>query len=167
VKRALAALFLAASLAPVAAAQDGPPPAGPRRAREQAFRLIDEFMASNLQPRLELTDDQLSRVLPLVRKLHADRRALAHRRLRAVGEMRRLLRAGEATEVRLQQLLAEVKAVEREEADVVGRDLEAVDAVLTPVQQAKFRVMEVELERRVREAVATARGRHGVRRRRP
>ena len=50
------------------------------------------------------------------------------------------------------ELLREVKAAEAEEAATMRRDLDAIDAVLTPVQQAKYRVLEVEVERKIRGA---------------
>jgi hypothetical protein len=50
-----------------------------------------------------------------------------------------------------------LKAVESEEPTVIRRHRDAVDAALTPVQQAKYRLMEVELERRLREMLNQAR----------
>jgi hypothetical protein len=47
----------------------------------------------------------------------------------------------------------------------VRRQLEAVDAALTPLQQAKYRVLEGEVEKRVRELANRARTRPGERQR--
>jgi hypothetical protein len=144
----------------VAAGQEPPHPSGPdqRRPREEAFRMIDAYFVSNLQEGLGLTDDQFVRLLPLVKRLQSDRRQFAQRRLRALHEMRKMLQAGEATEGRVEELLREAKTVENEEPVALRRDREAIDAGLSPVQQAKFRILELEVERKIRELMMQMRG---------
>lgn len=126
--------------------------------RDDVFQMVDAYFVGNLKDRLELTDDQLARLLPRVRGLQSDRRELAQRRFRAMHEMRAVLRSGTATEAGVQGLLREMKAVETEEPAALLRHREAIDAVLTPVQQAKYRLLEVEVERRVRQALSRSRG---------
>jgi len=120
--------------------------------------MIDAYLVSNLQESLGLTDDQFVRVLPLVKRLQNDRRQYAQRRQRALQEMRKALQSGGATEGRIEELLREVKAADGEEAPALRRDREAIDAVLSPVQQAKFRILELEVERKIREMMAQMRG---------
>ena len=156
--RRAAALALAAVLAGGGALAQERGAARPRRAPAEApdrvFKMVDAYFVKNLKERLDLTDEQLARVLPPVRNLQSDRRELARRRFRAMFELRRVLGAGGATEATVEDLLREVKAVEAEEAATLRRDRDAIDAVLTPLQQAKFRVLEAEVERRVRHALA-------------
>jgi uncharacterized membrane protein YccC len=71
--------------------------------------------------------------------------------------MRRLLKSGGATEGRIAALLAETKVVEQEEPAALRKDREAVDAALSPLQQAKFRVLEVEVEQKLRELMTSIR----------
>jgi hypothetical protein len=61
-----------------------------------------------------------------------------------------------------------VKAVEAEQPEIVRKDMEAIDAVLTPVQQAKFRLLEGEVERKIRALMSGLRpqNRNGARNRR-
>jgi Spy/CpxP family protein refolding chaperone len=150
------AFVLAAALAPAQAPRHreghGRPP------RDDVFQMVDAYFVGNLKDRLELTDDQLARLLPRVRGLQSDRRELAQRRFRAMHELRSALRSGTATEAGVQGLLREMKAVEAEEPAALRRHREAIDAVLTPVQQAKYRLLEVEVERRVRQALSRSRG---------
>jgi hypothetical protein len=127
------------------------------RPREEIFRMMDAYIADNLQPSLGLTDDQLARALPLVRRLHADRRRYAERRIRALFQMRRLARSGSVTDARAAELLAELRAAETEEAAAVRAGQEALDAVLTPAQQLKYRILEGDIERRLRDAMARVR----------
>jgi hypothetical protein len=120
--------------------------------------MIDAYLVSNLQESLGLTDEQFVRVLPMIKRLQTDRRQYAQRRQRALQELRRALQSGGATEGRVEELLREVKAVETEGPAALRRDLEAIDAVLSPVQQAKYRILELEVERKIREIMSQMRG---------
>jgi Spy/CpxP family protein refolding chaperone len=131
---------------------------GERRApRDEAFKMIDAYIVSNLQESLDLTDDQFVKLLPLVKRLQSDRRDVLQRRQRALMELRRLLGSGGATEARVTDLLRQIKTAEAEEPALLKRDRDAIDAVLSPVQQAKFRVLEVEVERKIRELMGQIR----------
>ena len=131
--------------------------AGPERPRDEAFKMIDAYIVSNLQESLELTDDQFVKVLPLIKRLQTDRRAAVQRRQQSLMELRRVLASGEATEPRVAELLQQVKSAETEEPAVLRRDRDAIDGVLSPLQQAKFRVLEVEVEHKIRELMTQIR----------
>lgn len=160
----MAALALSAG---AAAAQDSRgamgaasnPPEGPRpgRPREEIFRIVDQYLANNLQERLGLSEDQLARALPLVRRLHADRRRFAERRMRALQEMRRMAREGAIGDAPAAEMVQELKAAESEEAAAIRAGRDAVDAVLTPAQQVSYRILETEIEHRLRELMARVR----------
>jgi hypothetical protein len=155
-------LVLAAS--PASGAQPRPgeggvePQAERRGGRDEAFKMIDAYIVSNLQESLELTDEQFVKLLPLVKRLQSDRRALLQRRQQPLMELRRLLASGGATEEKVTELLRQVKAAEAEEPAVLRKDRDAVDAALTAVQQAKFRVFEAEVEHKIRELMKQIRG---------
>jgi hypothetical protein len=158
----LAALLLAAQ-----AQAGGPAPARPAKAPgDEAFRMVDAYVLSNLQESLGLTDEQYTRLLPLVKRFHNDRRDYAQRRRRAFVELRKRLEAGGGTEEEVAHALRELKAVEAEEPPALRRDLDAIDATLSPLQQAKYRVLEAEVERKIRELVRQIRMRGGPRDRR-
>jgi len=149
-----AAVVLGAS---AAAWAQQPPPGGPRAAREEAFRMVDAYVVSNLQESLGLTDEQFAKAIPLVKKVQAERREYLMERVRTTREMRRLLRQGGAVETQVLELLQQAKALEAEGPERVRRSLAALDAMLTPLQQAKYRVLEAEVEQRVRELANRAR----------
>jgi Spy/CpxP family protein refolding chaperone len=134
-------------------------PSGDRRGagREEGFRMVEAYVVSNLQPSLGLTDEQFVKALPLVKKLMSDRREGIDRRRRTLRELRDALESGTATEAGIADRLKAVKALEAEEADRNRKNLDALDSALTPLQQAKFRVMELEIERRIRELMADIR----------
>src|SRR5262245_61089435 len=89
--------------------QSGPAAPGQagRRAREEAYRIVDAYVVSNLQESLGLSDEQFVQLLPLVKKLQTERRAFAQRRVQAMQELRRSLASGVATEARVGELLRE------------------------------------------------------------
>lgn len=129
--------------------------------RDETFRLMDAYMISNLQESLGLTDDQFARALPVVKKLQADRRAFARRRMGALRSLRKSLTSGAATESSVADLLKEVKAASADEHAGTARNLEALDAVLTPLQQAKYRVFEAEVDLRLRHLLARSQAKAG------
>ena len=150
---AVATLALSAG---VVSAQDADRPAR-GRPREEIFRLIDDHIARSLQEKVGLSDDQAARALPLVRRLHAERRRFAERRMRALFQMRRAVRAGAIDDARASEVLRELRAAEADEAAAVRAGQDALDAVLTPTQQVKYRIFETEIEHRLRQVMARVR----------
>jgi Spy/CpxP family protein refolding chaperone len=157
-------LVLAAALgaaSPCAFGQEEAPEgrARPRPGREEAFKMVDAYVVSNLQESLGLTDDQFVKLLPLVKRLQTDRRDYFLRRGHVLHEMRRLLSSGSATEAQVLDLLKELKTQDADGPERTRKDLEAIDAALSPIQQAKYRVLELEVEQRMRELMGRVRTR--------
>ena len=146
-----------------AVAQEDVPAAGDRPARDEAFKLVDAYVMSNLQESLGLDDAQFAKAIPLVKRLQGDRRAYILERNRMVREMRRLLRQGGASETAVLDLLKQVKALDVDGPAQTRKNLDALDALLTPLQQAKYRVLEMEVEQRMRELMNRVRPRQGQR----
>jgi hypothetical protein len=138
---------------------------GPTLSRDEAFKLIDAYVVSNVQEGLGLDDDGFVKLLPHVKRLQKDRRELARRRFRCLSEMGRLLEGGAATDARLADLLAELRGLEEEEPATLRKDRVAIDALLTPVQQAKYRLLEARVDQRIRELVLRGREERGRARR--
>ena len=122
----------------------------PKRDNE-AFRMVDAYVIANIQESLDLDDEQFVRVVLPVKSLQRERRQFIQGRGRALQDMRRLLRSGMATEAEIEETLAAFKALELDGPRRIREKQEALDAVLTPIQQAKLRVFEVEVEHRMRE----------------
>ena len=122
--------------------------------RDETFRLMDAYLISNLQESVGLTDEQFAKAMPLVKKLQSDRRDFARRRMQALRTLRKTLVSGSATEASVADLLKEVKTAGADERAATVRNTEALDAVLTPLQQAKFRVFEAEVDVRLRHLLA-------------
>ncbi len=122
----------------------------PKRDNE-AFRMVDAYVIANIQESLDLDDEQFAKVVLPVKSLQRERRQFIQGRGRALQDMRRLLRSGMATEAEIEETLAAFKALELDGPRRIREKQEALDAVLTPIQQAKLRVFEVEVEHRMRE----------------
>jgi len=156
--RGFAGALVLASWSVLARAQgpqpDGPPPRG---AREEAGRMVDAYVLSNLQEGLGLSDDQFVKLLPLVKHMQSERREAMEHRLRALREMRRLLKSGTATEPEVLAQLKELKASESEAPLRGSKEMEGIDALLTPLQQAKFRVFEADVGLKLRELMGQMR----------
>jgi Spy/CpxP family protein refolding chaperone len=149
-----AALGLLSVVARAQVQPDSPRPGGPR---EEAGRMVDAYVLSNLQESLGLSDDQFVRLLPLVKRLQTERREAMERRARALREMRRLLKSGSATEPEVLAQLKEWKAIEAEDPVRRPKSMEAIDSILSPLQQAKFRVFEAEVGQKLRELTSQIR----------
>ena len=122
--------------------------------RSETFRLMDAYVISNLQESLALSDEQFARVLPLVKKLQSDRRESALRRLAALRSLRKILQSGTATDALVSGALKDVKSAVADERAATVANLDAMDAALTPLQQAKYRVFEAEVDTRLRHLLA-------------
>ena len=146
-----------------ALAQEDPPAVADRPARDEAFKMVDAYVVSNLQESLGLDDGQFAKAIPLVKRLQGERRAYYFERTRTVREMRRLLHQGGATEAQVLDLLGQLKALDADGPAQTRKNLDALDALLTPVQQAKYRVLEVEVEQRMRELMNRVRPRQAPR----
>ena len=161
------AIVLCCAAGGALAQEDRPPAGGPgpgrRPPREEIYRMLDTYVAEHLQESLALSDEQRNRVLPLVQKLSADRRRFAERRVRALFQMRRAIAAGTATDAKMSELLQQLKATEAEEPAAMRAAQDAIDAQLTPLQQARFRVLEAEIEHRMRRVMSRMHGQRGGR----
>ena len=142
-----------------ALAQEEAPAAADRPARDEAFKMVDAYVVSNLQESLGLTDEQYAKAIPLVKNLQSERRRYFLERTRTVREMRRLLQRGGATEAQVVDLLKQLKALDEDGPQRTRKNLEALDAMLNPLQQAKYRVLELEVEQRMRELMNRVRPR--------
>ena len=127
--------------------------------RDETFRLVDAYFISNIQESLGLTNEQFARILPLVKKVQSDRRDFARRRMHALRQLRKTLSSGSATEASVTELLKDLKAASADERAGTLTNLDALDAELTPLQQAKYRVFEAEVDLRLRHLLARSQDR--------
>jgi ABC-type transporter Mla subunit MlaD len=125
--------------------------------RDEAFRMVDAYVIANIQESLDLDDDQYARIIPLVNKLQKARREYHRERGRTLRQMRQLLKSGAATESQLEEAVASLKTLEVEGPARIRERVDELDSILSPVQQAKYRVFEMDVERRLRDLMRRGR----------
>lgn len=134
---AVAAVLVSSGLA---AAQR---PAGPERAE----RVLEALLVWRLVDELELSDEQVCRVLPALRALKHARLAFGQRRAELHREIRALLRERPVDRERVEAKVRELQAAQREFQQRRGEALERIRAALTPEQRARFALIQDTFER--------------------
>jgi hypothetical protein len=153
-----------------ASAQRGAAPAGPPGAelgQNEVQRLFDAYMAMQAQEALGLDDDQFSRFLPRLRELHQLHRRLEGERMRTTMELARMLAPGRTPdEARLRDQMKRLADLEARTYAELRAAHDAIDQVLDVPRQARFRVFELQMERRKLDLLLRARraqpGRQGL-----
>lgn len=169
---AVSALFLCVLGAPSpAAAQGAPAPStapGTGEGRGAAGQLspgevgamLDAYAAVQAQQALGLDDQRYPEFLVRLRKLQEAQRSGRQARARALQDLRKLVgdrAAAQYDEGAVRERLRALREMEEQSAAQVKRAAEAVDEVLDPRQQARFRLFEETIERRKLELVLRAR----------
>jgi hypothetical protein len=126
----------------------------------QVHQLFDAMLVMQSQNALSLTETQYSQFLTRLRPLQEARRRNQQERVRLMNELQRLVgpRSQEKppeSEVRVR--LNALRELETRSATELRRAYDAIDEVLTPLQQGRFRVLEEQIERRKLELVGRAR----------
>jgi hypothetical protein len=146
---------------PAVSAQETPSHEGrhseERASREAAFRMVDAYIVANLKESLGLTEETYVKAIPLVKELQSARRDYFIERGRDLRQLRSLLRSGGATRDEVLAALEAVKKIDLDGPERIHRASSALDAVLSPMEQAKYRVLELEVEHRMRELMGRAR----------
>jgi hypothetical protein len=140
----------------------GPPPVAPTDAMSpaQLHELFDAMLVMQAQNALGLTEQQYGVFVSRLRVLQQTRRRNQLERGRMISELQKLTnpRNAEAPpEADVKTRLTALQELEARAAAELRRAYNGVDEALTPIQQARFRVLEEQIERRKLELVARAR----------
>jgi hypothetical protein len=163
-KASLLALVLAAATVAPAFAQapprQGRAARGERIAPLEVLRVLDGYAVVQAQEALQLTDAQYGTFVTRLRRLQDTRRQHQQTRSKILGELRRLVgpaAAEGASEAAIRDRLAELRTHDEKAAAELRQAHDAIDEVLDPVQQARFRLFEEQLERRKLDLIMRAR----------
>ena len=118
-------------------------------------QLFDAYMVMQAQQELQLSDAQFASFLNRVRALQEVRRRGQMQRNRMLQELRRLSQGGSDDE--LKTTLERFAELEKRSAAEVLEAFENVDEVLDLRQQARFRLLEQQMERRKLDLLMRAR----------
>jgi len=122
-------------------------------------QLFDAYVMMQAQESLKLTESQYPQFLPRLKALQETRRRHQMERARIVQELRRLTQGEDdaANRERITERLTALKELETKSAAEVAQAVERLDEVLEPVQRAKLRILEEQMERRKLELLMRAR----------
>ncbi len=164
---------LTATLAPMAVSGQGGGGQNPnRQAVEQRVR---ERMATMIQKRLVLTDDQMKKLGETNRR-HDERRRLLLDQERDIrmGMRDEMLLAEKANQAKVAELLDRLLKVQRQRLDIVEQEQKELAGYLTPVQRVQFLALQDQMRKFRNEAQRRGgadspgqRGRGGPRGKRP
>jgi septal ring factor EnvC (AmiA/AmiB activator) len=126
----------------------------------EVHQLFDAMLAMQAQNALSLDDQQYAQFLRRLRALQEARRRNQQERVRLINELQRMTtprnpKPPAESEVKLR--LNALQELESRSAADLRRAYDSLDEVLTPLQQARFRVLEEQIERRKLELVGRAR----------
>jgi hypothetical protein len=122
-------------------------------------RLFDAMLVADAQRALALTDKQYPDFINRLRALQEARRTSLTQRLKLMGELQRLTnpRGPGGDEATIKERLTALQELESRSAADLRRAYDQIDEVLDVRQQARFRVVEEQLERRKLELLMRAR----------
>jgi Spy/CpxP family protein refolding chaperone len=158
--RWVAALLIAAApVGMMAQGRQAPPSGEAMVSPAEIQRMLDGYMLIQAQEMLQLTDEQFPRFLSRLRDLQATRRRTQGERLRILQDLRRTTaaRGGPIDESVIRERLKALDELDGRAAAEIKAQQTAVDQVLTPVQQARFRIFEETMEQRKIELLMRAR----------
>jgi hypothetical protein len=127
----------------------------------QVNQLFDAMLVMQAQDALSLNEQQYAQFVTRLKVLQDTRRRSQQERVRLINELQRMTNpraAGANTpEADIKLRLSALQELEGRSAAELRKAYNAVDEVLSPLQQARFRVLEENIERRKLQLVGRAR----------
>jgi hypothetical protein len=126
----------------------------------QVHQLFDAMLVMQAQDALALSEPQYARFVSRVKALQDARRRYQQDRVRLIAELQRLTSPRNpkpAGEAELTRRLSALQELESRQAGELRRAYDGIDEVLDPLQRARFRVLEEQIERRKLELIGRAR----------
>jgi len=124
-------------------------------------RWLDSYVLIQAQDALKITEAQFPRFVQRLNALQATRRRNAAARRQLLATIGRQLRATPVDEAGMREQLKALRELDVRAADEGRKAYDALDEALEPLQQAKFRLLEQQVERRQIELLMKARERAG------
>jgi Spy/CpxP family protein refolding chaperone len=149
-----------------AAGQNAPPRAqGGGKAKAPVLtaieleRWFDSYVLLQAEDTLKLTETQFPRFLTRLKALQDARRRHLQARRQILGAMGRLVKAEPGDEAQLREQMKALRDLDAKASDEMRKAYDDLDEVLEPVQQARFRLFEEQVERRKIDLLMRARQR--------
>jgi hypothetical protein len=134
---------------------------GPILTPVELERWFDAYVVLQAQETLKLSDAQFPRFLPRLKALQDIRRRHLQSRRQLLLALSRVVKAEPADEAQAREQMKTLRELDAKAADDMRKAYDALDEVLDPVQQARFRLFEEQVERRKIDLLVKARQRAG------
>jgi Spy/CpxP family protein refolding chaperone len=132
-------------------AQQQQPPAGANPRRDMLEQRLRQRTGEVVQRRLQLTDDQMTKLQSSNRQFERQRSDLIARERQIRRDLRTQMQAEKPDQNRVSQLLDQTMQLERQRLDLVQSEQRELAKFMTPVQRAKLFAIQTELRRRTQE----------------
>lgn len=120
-------------------------------------QVLSAYYIGRIQNAVGLSDEQYLKILPVLRQYITERFQAASARSRAVTDLRQAVQR-KASDDELRPLLKTFDTAENETKEVSVRFHNQIDPLLTPIQQVKLRVFQINVENQLSNLVLRARG---------
>lgn len=147
----------------VAFAQAQPPPDRREDAenRERIRERIETLRMWKLLDALDLTSEQSTQFLPVLKEFQDAKRTFAEDKERLFGELETELNSEKPDQQKLEQAMAGLEGARDSFQQSMERFFDQSKEILSVEQQAKLYLFEERFERRLRESIQEMRGRRG------
>ena len=125
----------------------------------EVINMLDAYAVMQAQTALQLADDQYGEFVTRLRRLQQTRRRYQQERTRLIQELRRLTnpQVKVVDEAAVRDQLGRLRELDVRATGEQRRAYDALDEMLNPRQQARFRIFEEMLERRKLDLLMRAR----------
>ncbi|HKB12765.1 MAG TPA: hypothetical protein VKD69_19010 [Vicinamibacterales bacterium] len=120
-------------------------------------KMFDSYAMMNAQEQLKISNDKFPNFLMQYKALQDKRRTASQEHGKMLAELRQQAADGKATDAQLRDRLKALRDLEERSHNDVRKAYDELDKVLDVKQQARFRVFEQQMDRRVAQALAQAR----------
>jgi chromosome segregation ATPase len=151
-----AASLLAAAL-PAGAQEPPPPPTGSAQEDRQIAQRIRQVFLQGLQNRLDLDEEQMATLLPVLEALETQRMEALKRRRGLMMQLRGLAEDPQSENQEIERKLADLEAVDRGLEEAEESAARQIKEMLEPRQRAQLVVFREDFRRRLEDRVADLR----------
>jgi Spy/CpxP family protein refolding chaperone len=143
-------LFTVASVTTFATAQERQ---GRRVGREDLEGLMLGYVISKMQEALELTDEQFGQMVVAQKKITEHRRKYRTGRQQTLKQLRQALKDPETEDPQITAMLTQLEDSKSQFEAQQRADYQAIDEILNVRQRARYRLLEVDIQRRFQQMV--------------
>jgi hypothetical protein len=137
-----------------------------RQLRPNAARTIEDavlgFYISQFPEKVEVSDEVLAKILPMLRAFVRDRFEVSTRKIRALNQLQMMVQRGDS-EDDIKKLIREIDRADTDLQAGQEKFLAGIDPLLNAQQQAKVRLFQAMTDQRLRQMIERVRNAAGNR----